>query len=220
MKVDKDKAEGELASWHSLEHFREKFLNGDCSVDFRSLFFPFEEPRTLGSILLCTVGGEDQFKELDFVFYTVDGAEVKKKYKFYRIEEDEYEWFTIPVDIDNVIDCDLILRSTWDGSAEYSTLCDIRFVIDEQKEQEDEIDEMIAMSEDEQRRGSLPPAEMGQITHTIQIVLAEMEKQREEFEQKLEEQKQFFIQQMQVQEDRFEVELQKMRDQFALQGQK
>ncbi|GKT27915.1 hypothetical protein ADUPG1_000280 [Aduncisulcus paluster] len=73
-------------------------------------------------------------KDFDATFTTSDGKKITKEYQMGKMPPEHYFWQEFPIDIDNVISCDIHVISSLDGKQEMIYLYGIRFVIDKKQE--------------------------------------------------------------------------------------
>ncbi|GKT34546.1 hypothetical protein ADUPG1_007884 [Aduncisulcus paluster] len=73
---------------------------------------PFPTPSTLKGAYICTHKNFGS-PSLLFTFTDCDGKKTYKKYDFTRPESWEFEWDFLPIDLDNVVLCEVQGKGTW-----------------------------------------------------------------------------------------------------------
>ncbi|GKT34526.1 hypothetical protein ADUPG1_007866 [Aduncisulcus paluster] len=99
----------------------QKMLIGEDYVYLSHLSIPFPSPSHMKGAYIC-VQKDDCSPQLLFTFTLSDGTRTSKKYKFRKIDENreskwyteyEYEWLLLPIDLPNVILCEIQGKGTW-----------------------------------------------------------------------------------------------------------
>ncbi|GKT24559.1 hypothetical protein ADUPG1_012771 [Aduncisulcus paluster] len=89
----------------------QRMLKGECCVCLSHLFVPFPSPSPLKSAYIC-VSEYGSSPSLLFTFTDCDGKKTFKKYEFTKPEHD-YEWYYLPIDLDNVVVCEIEGKGMW-----------------------------------------------------------------------------------------------------------
>ncbi|GKT27883.1 hypothetical protein ADUPG1_000255 [Aduncisulcus paluster] len=87
----------------------QKMLKGECGVYLSHLSIPFPSPSPMKGAYICV---SDCSPSLLFTFTDCDGKKISKKYKFTRPEH-RYEWYFVPIDLANVVLCEIEGKGTW-----------------------------------------------------------------------------------------------------------
>ncbi|GKT16140.1 hypothetical protein ADUPG1_010860, partial [Aduncisulcus paluster] len=89
----------------------QKMLKGEDWVTLSHLSIPFPSPSSMKGAYIC-VGRNISSPSLLFTFTDCDGKEIFKKYEYTRPKHD-YEWHFLPIDLDNVVLCEIEGKGTW-----------------------------------------------------------------------------------------------------------
>ncbi|GKT35500.1 hypothetical protein ADUPG1_008650 [Aduncisulcus paluster] len=115
------KCKNDAFSKESKEYDRssdaQKMLKGKDVVGVRlsHLSIPFPSPSPMKGAYIC-VDKDWSSPSLLFTFTDCDGKKTSKKYKFTKPEslnELKYEWHFLPIDLDNVVSCEVEGKGTW-----------------------------------------------------------------------------------------------------------
>ncbi|GKT24400.1 hypothetical protein ADUPG1_012718 [Aduncisulcus paluster] len=94
----------------------QKMLKGKDVVRLSHLSIPFTSPCPMKGAYIC-VHRNSSSPSLLFTFTDCDGKKTSKKYKFTKPEslnELKYEWHFLPIDLDNVVLCEIEGKGKWD----------------------------------------------------------------------------------------------------------
>ncbi|GKT31701.1 hypothetical protein ADUPG1_006073, partial [Aduncisulcus paluster] len=89
----------------------QKMLKGEGRVKLSHLSIPFPSPSPMKGAYIC-VDWNDSSPSLLFTFTDCDGKKIYKKYEFTRPKH-EYEWHFLPIDLDNVVLCEIEGKGMW-----------------------------------------------------------------------------------------------------------
>ncbi|GKT35879.1 hypothetical protein ADUPG1_008946 [Aduncisulcus paluster] len=89
----------------------QKMLKGEDSVELSHLSIPFPSPSPMKGAYIC-VDDFNSSPSLLFIFTDCDGKKTSKKYEFTEPEH-KYEWHFLPIDLDNVVLCEIEGKGTW-----------------------------------------------------------------------------------------------------------
>ncbi|GKT27032.1 hypothetical protein ADUPG1_013578 [Aduncisulcus paluster] len=89
----------------------QRMLKGEEGVWLSHLSIPFPSPSPLKGAYIC-VSEYGSSPSLLFTFTDCDGKKTFKKYEFTKPEHD-YEWYYLPIDLDNVVVCEIEGKGTW-----------------------------------------------------------------------------------------------------------
>ncbi|GKT27404.1 hypothetical protein ADUPG1_000029 [Aduncisulcus paluster] len=89
----------------------QRMLKGEGEVTLSHLSIPFPSPSPMKGAYIC-VDEYDSSPSLLFTFTDCDGKKTCKKYEFTKPEND-YEWHFLPIDLDNVVLCEIEGKGTW-----------------------------------------------------------------------------------------------------------
>ncbi|GKT36263.1 hypothetical protein ADUPG1_009262 [Aduncisulcus paluster] len=132
--IDGSKAYGDYHRGHNHSNLL-KFLGGGWYIFFYpNLHLPFITPHYLSKFVVSHHNEPDGIKDFNATFTTSDGKEITKEYQMGEMPPNHYFWQEFPIDIDNVIFCDIHVISSLDGKQEDIFLEGIRFVIDKKEE--------------------------------------------------------------------------------------
>ncbi|GKT27928.1 hypothetical protein ADUPG1_000290 [Aduncisulcus paluster] len=92
----------------------QRMLKGECSVYFSHLSIPFPPPSPMKGAYIC-VDENCSSPSLLFTFTDCDGKKTFKKYEFSRPEH-RYEWHFLPIDLDNIVSCEIEGKGRWFGN--------------------------------------------------------------------------------------------------------
>ncbi|GKT23892.1 hypothetical protein ADUPG1_012569 [Aduncisulcus paluster] len=90
----------------------QKMLKGKDVVRLSHLSIPFTSPCPMEGAYIC-VHKRNSSPQLLFTFTDCDGKKTFKKYEFTR-PKDKYEWHFLPIDLDNVVLCEIEGKGKWD----------------------------------------------------------------------------------------------------------
>ncbi|GKT19785.1 hypothetical protein ADUPG1_011570 [Aduncisulcus paluster] len=132
--IDESKAYGDYHRGHN--HFDLlQFLRGERAILFNpNLHLPFIAPCYLSKFVISHHNWPYGIKDFDATFTTSDGKKITKEYQMGEMPPRHYFWQEFPIDLDNVISCDIHVISTLDGKQYCIYLYGIRFVIDKEQE--------------------------------------------------------------------------------------
>ncbi|GKT23637.1 hypothetical protein ADUPG1_012486 [Aduncisulcus paluster] len=86
-------------------------LKGEDDVSLSHLSIPFPSPSPIGGAYIC-VSKYASSPSLLFTFTDCDGKKTSKKYEFTEPKY-WYEWHFLPIDLDNVVLCEIEGRGMW-----------------------------------------------------------------------------------------------------------
>ncbi|GKT36038.1 hypothetical protein ADUPG1_009074, partial [Aduncisulcus paluster] len=89
----------------------QKMLKGEGGVELSHLSIPFPSPSPMKGAYIC-VDDDYSSPSLLFTFTDCDGKKTLKKYEFTRPEHG-YEWHFLPIDLHNVVLCEIEGKGTW-----------------------------------------------------------------------------------------------------------
>ncbi|GKT35405.1 hypothetical protein ADUPG1_008574 [Aduncisulcus paluster] len=89
----------------------QRMLKGEDSVWLSHLSIPFPSPSPMKGAYIC-VHQLFSSPSLLFTFTDCDGKKIFKKYEFIEPEH-EYEWHFLPIDLDNVVLCEIEGKGRW-----------------------------------------------------------------------------------------------------------
>ncbi|GKT31534.1 hypothetical protein ADUPG1_005947 [Aduncisulcus paluster] len=107
----KDDSKSKESVKYDLSSRAQAMLIGEDYVFLSHLSIPFTSPSPMKGAYIC-VGKKYSSPSLLFTFTDCDGKKTFKKYEFTR-PEDEYEWHFLPIDLDNVVLCEIEGKGTW-----------------------------------------------------------------------------------------------------------
>ncbi|GKT27537.1 hypothetical protein ADUPG1_013890 [Aduncisulcus paluster] len=111
----------------------QRMLKGEDYVYLSHLSIPFPSPSPLKGAYIC-VDSSWSSPSLLFTFTDCDGKKTFKKYEFIRPEH-SYEWRFLPIDLDNVVLCEIEGKGTWDKkNCRYFCIDSLIFTIPEESE--------------------------------------------------------------------------------------
>ncbi|GKT23532.1 hypothetical protein ADUPG1_012455 [Aduncisulcus paluster] len=88
----------------------QEMLKGECGVCLSYLSIPFPSPSPMKGAYICVDDYSSPF--LLFTFTDCDDKKTFKKYEFTRPKH-EYEWHFLPIDLDNVVLCEIEGKGQW-----------------------------------------------------------------------------------------------------------
>ncbi|GKT32528.1 hypothetical protein ADUPG1_006664, partial [Aduncisulcus paluster] len=91
----------------------QEMLRGEGRVELSHLFIPFPSPSPMKGAYSC-VDNRHGSPSLLFTFTLSNGKKISKKYEFTRPEH-YYEWHFLPIDLDNVVLCEIEGKGMWKG---------------------------------------------------------------------------------------------------------
>ncbi|GKT21914.1 hypothetical protein ADUPG1_012014 [Aduncisulcus paluster] len=108
---------------------------GEVYIFFNpNLHLPFISSHYLSKFVVSQHSFPHGIKDFDATFTTSDGKKITKEYQMGKMPPEHYFWQEFPIDLDNVISCDIHVISSWDGKQDFINLQAIRFVIDKKRE--------------------------------------------------------------------------------------
>ncbi|GKT32209.1 hypothetical protein ADUPG1_006408 [Aduncisulcus paluster] len=132
--IDGSKAYGDYHHGHNHSRLLQ-FVRGKDSIFFYpNLHLPFNLRHYLSKLLVSHHSFPHGIKDFNATFTTSDGKKITKEYQMGEMPSYHYFWQEFPIDIDNVISCDIHVISTLDGKQDFIYLYGIRFVIDKKQE--------------------------------------------------------------------------------------
>ncbi|GKT36005.1 hypothetical protein ADUPG1_009049 [Aduncisulcus paluster] len=90
----------------------QEMLKGESVVPLSHLSIPFPSPSPMKGAYMC-VDKYDISPSLLFTFTDSDGKKINKKYEFAEPEH-WYEWHFLPIDLDNVVLCEIEGKGKWE----------------------------------------------------------------------------------------------------------
>ncbi|GKT29669.1 hypothetical protein ADUPG1_014125 [Aduncisulcus paluster] len=100
------------SKWYDKTSSTERMLKGECGVYLSHLSIPFPSPSPMKGAYIC-VNKCYSSPSLLFTFTDCDGKKTVKKYEFTRSKHWR-EWHFLPIDLDNVVLCEIEGKGTWD----------------------------------------------------------------------------------------------------------
>ncbi|GKT28793.1 hypothetical protein ADUPG1_000869 [Aduncisulcus paluster] len=132
--IDGSKAYGDYHSGHNHSNLLQ-FVRGKKHIWFYpNLHLPFVTRHYLSKFVVSHDSFRNGIKDFDATFTTSDGKKITKEYQMGEMPPRHYFWQEFPIDLDNVISCDIHVISTLDGKQDFIYLYGIRFVIDNKQE--------------------------------------------------------------------------------------
>ncbi|GKT36402.1 hypothetical protein ADUPG1_009374 [Aduncisulcus paluster] len=107
----KDDAFSKESEYYDQSSDAQEMLKGECSVYLSHLSIPFPSPSPMKGAYIC-VDEDYSSPSLLFTFTDCDGKKTSKKYEFTRPEH-SYEWHFLPIDLDNVVLCEIEGKGMW-----------------------------------------------------------------------------------------------------------
>ncbi|GKT27329.1 hypothetical protein ADUPG1_013773 [Aduncisulcus paluster] len=104
----KDDVYSKESEYYDKSSDAQKMLKGECGVYLSHLSIPFPSPSPMKGAYICV---SDCSPSLLFTFTDCDGKKISKKYKFTGPEH-WYEWHFLPIDLDNVVLCEIEGKGT------------------------------------------------------------------------------------------------------------
>ncbi|GKT28647.1 hypothetical protein ADUPG1_000785 [Aduncisulcus paluster] len=108
----KDDSVSKESEWYDRSLRAQRMLKGECGVWLSHLSIPFPSPSPMKGAYIC-VDSSWSSPSLLFTFTDCDGKKTFKKYEFTEPEHD-YEWHFLPIDLDNVVLCEIEGKGRWD----------------------------------------------------------------------------------------------------------
>ncbi|GKT27787.1 hypothetical protein ADUPG1_000181, partial [Aduncisulcus paluster] len=128
VKVDVPKASCRFTNGYGQSHLK-KFLAGKgCLYFFPSLYIPFTSPHYIGEFCLLTHNYTNGVKRFDATFTDSSGKRIVKKYEIAKGRELSWFWISFPVDLSNVVSCEILIQENWGGGYYNNLLGGIRFI--------------------------------------------------------------------------------------------
>ncbi|GKT35395.1 hypothetical protein ADUPG1_008566 [Aduncisulcus paluster] len=112
MVKSKDDSYSKESMWYDQSSRAQKMLKGECNLSLSHLSIPFSSPSPMKGAYIC-VHRYDSSPSLLFTFTDCDGKKRSKKYEFTEPEH-SYEWYFLPIDLDNVVLCEIEGKGMWD----------------------------------------------------------------------------------------------------------
>ncbi|GKT19147.1 hypothetical protein ADUPG1_011450 [Aduncisulcus paluster] len=97
--------------WYDRSSEAQKMLKGVDSAYLSHLSIPFPSPNPMKGAYIC-VRKDYSSPSLLFTFTDCAGKKINKKYEFTRPKH-KYEWHFLPIDLDNVVLCEIKGKGTW-----------------------------------------------------------------------------------------------------------
>ncbi|GKT26989.1 hypothetical protein ADUPG1_013563 [Aduncisulcus paluster] len=115
----KDDSVSKESEYYDQSSDAQKMLKGEDSVELSHLSIPFPSPSPMKGAYIC-VDDFNSSPSLLFTFTDCDGKKISKKYEFARPKhfyvftgpEHWYEWHFLPIDLDNVVLCEIEGKGT------------------------------------------------------------------------------------------------------------
>ncbi|GKT16736.1 hypothetical protein ADUPG1_010975, partial [Aduncisulcus paluster] len=107
----KDDSVSKESEYYDQSSDAQKMLKGEDDVDLSHLSIPFPSPSPMKGAYIC-VNKNDSSPSLLFTFTDCDGKKTFKKYEFTRPEY-YLEWDFLPIDLDNVVLCEIEGKGRW-----------------------------------------------------------------------------------------------------------
>ncbi|GKT35822.1 hypothetical protein ADUPG1_008901 [Aduncisulcus paluster] len=107
-------------------------LTGDGSVDFYRMQIHFVSPRYIQHMYI-NVYGNDQIKDVEAIFYSSTGVRTSKCLRVNTTNSGQYQWHSFPVDVESVIACELITKTSYNGNP-YASVQGLYFLADASKD--------------------------------------------------------------------------------------
>ncbi|GKT35165.1 hypothetical protein ADUPG1_008380, partial [Aduncisulcus paluster] len=107
----KDDAFRKESRYYDRRSNAQKMLKGKYYVQLSYLSIPFLVPSPLKGAYIC-VDAYNSSPSLLFTFTDCDGKKTSKKYEFRKPEHD-YEWHFLPIDLHNVVLCEIEGKGMW-----------------------------------------------------------------------------------------------------------
>ncbi|GKT23909.1 hypothetical protein ADUPG1_012579, partial [Aduncisulcus paluster] len=132
VKVNVSTAFCRFTNGHDQSHL-EHFFSGKGSLYFfPSLYIPFTSPHYIGEFCLLTHNYGNGVKRFDATFTDSSGKRIVKKYEIVKRTDPERKWFwfwvSFPVDLPNVVSCEILIQETWSGAYNMNFIGGIRFL--------------------------------------------------------------------------------------------
>ncbi|GKT36444.1 hypothetical protein ADUPG1_009412 [Aduncisulcus paluster] len=91
----------------------QRMLKGEYCIISSHISIPFSSPYPVKGAFIC-VGEHISSPSLLFTFIHSDGMKTYKKYEFTKmVIKHEFEWLFLPIDLENVILCEIEGKGTW-----------------------------------------------------------------------------------------------------------
>ncbi|GKT35637.1 hypothetical protein ADUPG1_008754 [Aduncisulcus paluster] len=107
----KDDSVSKESEYYDQSSDAQKMLKGEDSVELSHLSIPFPSPSSMKGAYIC-VDDFNSSPSLLFIFTDCDGKKTSKKYEFTEPEH-KYEWHFLPIDLDNVVLCEIEGKGRW-----------------------------------------------------------------------------------------------------------
>ncbi|GKT27310.1 hypothetical protein ADUPG1_013759 [Aduncisulcus paluster] len=128
----KDDSKSKESEWYDQSSEAQRMLTGKDSVRLSHLFIPFSSPSYLKGAYICV--NRYSSPSFLFTFTDCDGKKTAKKYEFTRPEH-EYEWHFLPIDLDNIVSCEIEGKGRWDEkNSRWFGICSLVFTMPEESE--------------------------------------------------------------------------------------
>ncbi|GKT23813.1 hypothetical protein ADUPG1_012545 [Aduncisulcus paluster] len=132
--IDGDEAYGDYCFDHNYSDLF-RFVRGEWYISFYpNLHLPFITSHYLSKFVVSHHSFRDGIKDFNVTFTTFDGNKITKEYQMGEMHPEHFFWQEFPIDLDNVISCDIHVISSWDGKQDNISFSGIRFVIDKEQE--------------------------------------------------------------------------------------
>ncbi|GKT33013.1 hypothetical protein ADUPG1_007041 [Aduncisulcus paluster] len=108
----KDDSKSKESELYDRSSRAQEMLKGEDGVVLSHLSIPFPSPSPMKGVYIC-VDNLYSSPSLLFTFTDCDGKKTFKKYEFTQPEH-YYEWHFLPIDLDNVVLCEIEGKGRWD----------------------------------------------------------------------------------------------------------
>ncbi|GKT25407.1 hypothetical protein ADUPG1_013027 [Aduncisulcus paluster] len=101
------------SKWYDQSSAAQAMLKGECGVALSHLSIPFPSPSLMKGAYICV----DRYRSsphLLFTFTDCDDKKTCKKYEFTQPKH-QFEWYFLPIDLDNVVLCEIEGKGRWNG---------------------------------------------------------------------------------------------------------
>ncbi|GKT17634.1 hypothetical protein ADUPG1_011148, partial [Aduncisulcus paluster] len=117
IKVDVPKASCRFINGHGQSHLENLFSGKGYLCFFPFLLIPFTSPHYVGEFCICNHNHPHGIKRFDAVFTDSSGNRIVKKYDIIEgiYPEKTCFWVSFPVDLPNIVSCEILIQETWDG---------------------------------------------------------------------------------------------------------
>ncbi|GKT21387.1 hypothetical protein ADUPG1_011892, partial [Aduncisulcus paluster] len=157
-----------------------QFLRGEEYIYFNpNLHLPFITSHCLSKFVVSNHSHPSGIKDFDATFTTSDGKKITKEYQMGEMPPKHLFWQEFPIDIDNVISCDIHVISSWDGKQKGINLFGIRFVTDKEQEAKKEKERKEQIERERKERVIIEQQEQEQAKQRIELMRLDGELKRE-----------------------------------------